>query len=392
MDLARARFLASARGQAALASLPPGLANEPVNRLSDILRREHAPEEAAALGEQVMLRARAASRFITQREFLFSADGLAMMTHPLVAARRAARLAGLGLPVEDLTCGLGGDLAACVAEGIPSVGLERGGATAILVASNVPEAQIVRGDATRAPFEPGKVAVVIDPSRRSGASRRFDPAAFSPSWDVAVALLLEAPAGVLKGPPGIDHQHLPPSAELEWVQLGRSLREVAVWAGTGATPGLRRAVWLPSGGAIDSNHPEAPPEVVRPSSFLFDPEACVTNAGLVRHLAARLGASLMDSRVGYLTAAAPAFDDLAVTFEVVEQLPFSVSALKKILRSRGWKPDEIRRRAFPVEPDELRRLLGELEGEAVTLICTTLEGKRTVFVARRLRKPVPIIA
>jgi len=391
MDLARARFLASARGQAALASLPPGLADEPVNRLADILRRDYPAGEAAALGEQVVLRARAASRFTLPKDFLFTTDGLAMMTHPLVGARRAARLACAGLPVVDLTCGLGGDLAACVSAGISSAGLEHDAATAILAASNVAGAQIVLGDAARPPFDLQKVAVVIDPSRRSAAGRRFDPAAFSPTWDVAVAVLMEAPAGVLKGPPGIDHRHLPPFAELEWVQLGRSLREVAVWAGAGCTPGLRRAVSLPSGATIDSNDPEAPPELAPPSSFLFDPEPCVTNAGLVRHLATRLGASLMDSRVAYLTAAVPAFDDLAATFEVVERLPFSVSALKKTLRERRWKPDEIRRRAFPVEPDELRRLLGVVEGDPVTLVCTTLEGKRTVFVARRLRKPAATV-
>ncbi len=387
MDLARARFLASARGQAALASLPLGLADQPLNRLADILRRDYPAGEAAALGEQVILRARAASRVTLPADFLFTGDGLAMMTHPLVAARRAARLACLGLPVVDLTCGLGGDLAACLSAGISATGLERDPATAIFASANVPGARIVRGDAARPPFDLQKAAVLVDPSRRSGAGRRFDPAAFSPSWDVAVALLLEAPAGVLKGPPGIDHHHLPASAEWEWVQFGRSLREVAVWAGAGAAPGLRRAVSLPSGATIDSTHPEAPAELAKPSAFLFDPEPCVTNAGLVRHLAARLGASLMDSRVAYLAADVPAFDSLAATFEVLDRFPFSVSALKRTLRDRRWKPDEIRRRAFPVEPDELRRLLGPLEGDPVTLLCTTLDGKRTVFVARRLRTP-----
>lgn len=388
MDLPRARFLASARGQSALASLPPALADEPLNRLADILRQNYPPGEAAALGEQLILRARAAGRSATPGPLLLTTDGLAMMTHPLVAARRAARLACLGLPVLDLTCGLGGDLAACASAGLPSTGLERDSATAILAASNVPAARIVRGDAARPPFQLEKSAVVIDPSRRSGASRRFDPAAFSPTWDVAVALLLDARAGVLKGPPGIDHHHLPESAECEWVQLGRSLREVAVWTGEGAVAGLRRAVLLPSGATIDSTDREASADLVPPATFLFDPESCVTNAGLVRHLAARLGASLMDSRLGYLTASAPSFDLLAVTFEVLERLPFSVSALKKTLRSRGWKPDEIRRRAFPVEPDELRRLLAISEGDPITLLCTTIQDKRTVFIARRLSSPV----
>jgi hypothetical protein len=72
---------------------------------------------------------------------------------------------------------------------------------------------------------------------------------------------------------------------------------------------------------------------------------------------------------------------------VLDVIPFSVSRLKTRLRERGWRADEIRRRAFPVEPDELRRLLGPSEGERVTLLCTTLAGERTVFVARRLVDP-----
>ena len=158
-----------------------------------------------------------------------------------------------------------------------------------------------------------------------------------------------------------------------------------MWLGAGACPGYRRAVLLPSGATIDSMAPEGSAAVQPPGDFIFDPEPCVTNAGLVRHLAARLGASLMDEHVAYLTSSNPAFDPLAATFHVLDRLPFSVAALKKQLRDRAWKPDEIRRRAFPIEPDELRRLLGPVDGEPVTLLCTTLAGKRTIVIARRIR-------
>jgi hypothetical protein len=385
MDLARARYLVSGRGKAALASLPASLAELPLNSLAATLRRDFASVEAAALGEQVTLRARAAERHGADRGLLFTAEGLEMMTHPAVAQRRAARLAALGLPVIDLTCGIGGDLFACAEAGSSAFGLERDPATALLAAANVPRAAVVRGDALRAPFDLAKAMVFIDPSRRAGGSRRFDPRAFSPPWDAAVSLLEGAAGGVLKAPPGIDHHHFPPGSEVEWVQLGRSLREAAVWMGQGAEPGVRRAVWLPSGTEIDSGCEEAEAAPSVPRAFIFDPESCVTNAGLVRHLAFRLGASLMDTKVAYLTADAPAEDPLAVAFEVLEVVPFSLARLKERLRARGLKADEIRRRAFPVEPDELRRLLGPMDGEPVTLLCTTIAGKRTVFIARRVK-------
>jgi hypothetical protein len=384
MDIDRARYLVSNAGREALGGAPSEYAALDPNRLATTLRRVHPARESAALAEQIVLGENSRARFGEDLGFLLTADGLQMMTHPVVARRRAARLASFGLLVADLTCGLGGDLAAVAQTRACPVGLEREAATAILAAANVPGAAVIRADATRAPLNLGQFAVIIDPSRRTAAGRRFDPAAFAPPWDLALQLLGRARSGVLKAPPGIDHAHFPPEAEVEFVQLGRSMREASVWLGAGTKPGLRRALLLPSGAEILSTDPEATAETADPGLFLFDPESCVTLAGLVRHLAARLGARLMDRQVAYLTAGEPVFDPLCATFEVLDQMPFSISRLKARLRERGWKAGEIRRRAFPIEPDELRRLLGRLDGEPVTLLLTTIAGARTVFAARRL--------
>ncbi len=383
MQVSRARYLVSEAGREALRTLPADLRQHSPHRLAEELRRSFPAEQASALAEQLSLRAKAVERFGSDLGFTFSAEGLEMTTHPLVASRRARRLAALGIPVADLTCGLGGDLRAVVDAGARAAGVERDEATALLASANV-DARVVRGDATRPPVDLPKAAVVLDPSRRSGASRRFDPAAFSPPWDVTMSLAGSARAAVVKGPPGIDLRHIPPGAEVEFVQLGRSLRESAAWFGGDSVPGLRRAVLLDQGVSLDSAAPEAAPQPAPPGPFLFDPESCVTRAGLVRHLAHELDARLMDPQVAYLTAESPTFHPMAATFEVLDSLPFSLSRLKTRLRERGWRPDEIRRRAFPVEPDELRRLLGRLEGERVTLLCTTIGGQRRVFVVRRV--------
>src|SRR5690606_24003030 len=129
---------------------------------------------------------------------------------------RARRLAGAGLPVVDLTCGLGGDAAAIAAEGVPTLALERDPATAMLAAHNLRgRALVVRADATHPPVDLASTAVVIDPSRRTGGARRFDPAAFSPGWDTCLRLAGQARFAALKAPPGIGDQHLPSAAEVE---------------------------------------------------------------------------------------------------------------------------------------------------------------------------------
>ncbi|HMO97018.1 MAG TPA: hypothetical protein PKD27_12940 [Tepidiformaceae bacterium] len=389
MDIERARYLVSPQGRESLTSLAHETDLDP-NRLATRLRRQFPPAEAAALAEQLTLRARAASRFEPGEGLtLYSAAGIEMMTHPIVARSRAERLAALGLPVVDLTCGIGGDLSA-VARNVPlAIGLERDPSTALLAAANVPGAHVLGGDATAPPVRLEEFAAIIDPARRGAAGRRFDPEAFEPSWDACVSLLRSAGAGVLKAPPGLQHERVPSFAELEAVQLGRDLRELALWSGASAEPGLRRAVLLPAALELTSNQPASQGLTPAVGRYVFDPESCVTRATLVQQLAFLLTANFMDARVAYLTSDTAAFHPMAATFEVIDVVPFSLQRLKEYLRAHSLRPDEIRRRAFPVEPDELRRLLGKLPGERVTLLCTTLNAERITIVARRVYAPAP---
>ncbi|MEZ4481612.1 MAG: hypothetical protein R3B97_10745 [Dehalococcoidia bacterium] len=384
MDLSRARYLVSERGRQDLQSVSTLSSADPVAR-STRLRALFPPEAAAALGEQLTLRTRATGRIDEPASWLFTANGLQMMTHPLVANRRARRLAALGLPVADLTCGLGGDLRALAAGCSPVIAVEQREVTALLARANAPAAIVVRGDAARPPIDTAGFALLIDPSRREGGSREPDPASFSPPWDTAIILARGARAAVLKGPPGIKDRDIPEGAEVEFIQVGRSLRESAHWVGGDAVPGLRRAVHLPSGAAIESTAPESTPTPAPLGAVIFDPESCVTRAGLVRHLAARLGASLLDPQVAYLTGPQGRSVPLAAAFDVLDAFPFSLRSLKAMLRAHRWRPVEVRRRAFPVEPDDLRRLLGKIDGDPVTLLCTTLAGKRLVVVGRPSR-------
>lgn len=385
VDLERARYLVSTRGRAALASLPEQMAELPPPVLARSLRRSYPAAEASALAEQLTLRRRARDRHGDARGLLYSPHGLEMMTHPLVAERRAARLAGLDVPIADLTCSIGGDLVAVAGAARMALGVDIDSVAAVLAAANAPAAHVVVGNALRPPVDLHGTAVLLDPARRQGTRRSRDPRGFLPPLDACLEAAQAATAGVVKAPPGVPSDLFPPVAEVEFVQVGRSLREATIWMGRGARPGLRRAVLLPGPHEMSADEPEAPPEPVPPGAFVFDPEGCVTRAGLVRQLARRLGARLMDRHVAYLTGDDPALHPMAATFEVLEVVPFSVARLRRCLRDRRWRPTEIRRRAFPVEPDELRRLLGPLEGEPVALLCTTLSDRRVVLVARQVQ-------
>lgn len=386
VDLERARYLVSDAGRAALAALEPELASLGPVALSTALRKRFPASEASALAEQLTLRAKVAGRLGDHRgNFLLTAAGSEMMTHPLVAERRAARLASAGVPVADVTCGLGGDLGAIAPRASAAIGLERDRATSLLVQHNVPLANVVMGDATRAPFRLERLAVLIDPSRREGGGRTFDPARFSPPFDIALEVAGRAVLGVVKGPPGLDRQHIPLACEFEAVQVGRTLRETTLWFGAGTVPGLRRAVLLPAGSVLGSTGAECEPDPVPIGTVVYDPQSCVTRAHLVRHVAHELGARMLDPQVAYLTSDTAASHPMAEGFEVLDVMPFSVERLRRRLREGGWRPGEIRRRAFPVDPGDLEKLLGKLEGERIVLLCTTLAGKRTVILGRPIR-------
>ncbi|GIW12991.1 MAG: S-adenosylmethionine-dependent methyltransferase [Tepidiforma sp.] len=380
----RALYLASPAGRAALAGLPRELETEDPVQAAARLRRTFGAAEAAALGEQLALRGRARARFGALPVELFTAEGLEMMTHPAVAARRAQRLKTLGLTTADLTCGLGGDLSALLAAKVDAFGVERDAATAVLGAANS-GGRVVRGDALSPPCRVGRTAVVLDPSRRVGGVRTFDPRGFAPPWDACLELLQQARAGVLKAPPGLAWAAVPPWCEVEAVQLGRDLRELALWAGASVRPGLRRAVLLPGTCELTSEEPASSEVREQVGRYLHDPESCVTRAGLVEQLAAALDAWRLDVRVAYLSGDEARTHPMCATFEVLEVVDFGLKRLRELLRARGWQPGEIRRRAFPVEPDELRRGLGQLEGEPMALVCLTAGSRRLAVIGRRVR-------
>src|SRR5690606_5871120 len=89
-------------------------------------------------------------------------------------------------------------------------------------------------------------AVFLDPARRGGRGRVFDPEAYAPPLSRAVALARRAPLAALKVAPGLPHEAVPQGAEAEWVSAGGDVKEAVLWFGTGGggPSGPRRATLL----------------------------------------------------------------------------------------------------------------------------------------------------
>ncbi|MFJ9345704.1 methyltransferase domain-containing protein [Streptomyces sp. NPDC101237] len=354
------------------------------------LRRAHPAELVSAALSQARLRQRAAAKFgeADADRMFFTPNGVEQSTRASVAAYRAESLHALGVrTVADLCCGIGGDAIALARAGIRVLAVDRDPATAAAARANaaalgldglveVREADVTEVDTS------GCDAVFVDPARRGGRGRIFDPEAYSPPLSWAVEAARKAPCGVLKVAPGIPHEAIPADAEAEWISDGGDVKEATVWFGARVTPGARRAVLLPSGAAVRASPATMLPDpAVRPvGRYLYEPDGAVIRAHLVAEVAADLDGGLIDPTIAYITADERRTTPYASAYEITDQLPFNVKKLRALLRERGVGVLTVKKRGSAVEPEELRRKVKPQGPHAATVFLTRVAGAPTMLV------------
>ncbi|MFD3735620.1 methyltransferase domain-containing protein [Streptomyces sp. NPDC058632] len=367
------------------------------------LRREHPAELVSAALGQARLRQRAAAKFGTEDagRMFFTPNGVEQSTRASVAAYRARRLKELGVTsVADLCCGIGGDAIALARAGVRVLAVDRDPLTAAAARANadalglaalieVREADVTEVDTA------GYDAVFVDPARRGGRGRIFDPEAYSPplSWAVEAARGA-ARAAALKVAPGIPHEAVPDDAEAEWISDGGDVKEAVLWFGTGraaagsggAVAPAIRATLLPGPRTLLSRGlPD--PAVRPPGRYLYEPDGAVIRAHLVAEVAQDLDGGLIDATIAYITADAHRPTPYATAYEITDRLPFNVKKLKALLRERQVGTLTVKKRGSAVEPEELRRkALPKPNGTAsVTVFLTRVAGAPTMLLGHPVR-------
>ncbi|MGY5008961.1 class I SAM-dependent methyltransferase [Streptomyces sp. 900105755] len=355
------------------------------------LRREHPAELVSAALAQARLRQRAAAKFgaADADRMFFTPNGVEQSTRATVAAYRAERLKALGVTsVADLCCGIGGDAIALARAGIRVLAVDRDPVTAATARANaealgladlieVREADVQEVDTA------GHDAVFVDPARRGGRGRIFDPEAYSPPLSWAVATASTARVAALKIAPGIPHEAVPAAAEAEWISDGGDVKEAVLWFGTGA-PGAVRATLLPGPRTLLGRG--LPDPAVRPvGRYLYEPDGAVIRAHLVAEAAGELAGGLVDPTIAYVTADTLRATDYATAYEITDELPFNVKKLKALLRERGVGNLTVKKRGSAVEPEELRRKVKPQGPNAATVFLTRVAGAPTMLLGHRAR-------
>nr|WP_317852587.1 class I SAM-dependent methyltransferase [Streptomyces venezuelae] len=350
------------------------------------LRREHpAGLVSAALG-QARLRQRAVAKFGAEDAYrmFFTPGGVEMATRASVAAYRADRFSALGVrSLADLCCGIGGDAIALARAGIRVLAVDRDPLTAAVARANaealgleglieVREADVTEVDTA------GYDAVFLDPARRGGRGRTFDPEAYSPPLSWAVRAAGSARFAAVKIAPGIPHEAVPAEAEAEWISDHGDVKEAVLWFGT--SPGAVRSTLLPGPHSLCPGNPLPDPEPGPVGRWLYEPDGAVIRAHLVAEVAAELDGRLIDPTIAYVTADELRPTPYATAYEITDVLPFNLKKLKALLREREVGILTVKKRGSAIEPEELRRKVKPQGRNAATVFLTRVAGAPSVLI------------
>ncbi|MGW7254005.1 class I SAM-dependent methyltransferase [Streptomyces sp. NPDC054834] len=349
------------------------------------LRRDHPADLVSAALGQARLRQRAAAKFGAEdaERMYFTPNGVEQSTRTSVANYRAGRLKELGVTsVADLCCGIGGDAIALARAGIRVLAVDRDPLTAAVARTNaqalgladlieVREADVTDVDTA------GYDAVFVDPARRGGRGRIFDPEAYSPPLSWAVGVASASRVAALKIAPGIPHEAVPAQAEAEWISDGGDVKEAVLWFGTGGA--AVRATLLPGPRSLLSRG--LPDPEVRPvGRYLYEPDGAVIRAHLVAEVAEEVDGGLIDPTIAYITADAPRPTVYASAYEITDRLPFNLKKLKALLREREVGVLTVKKRGSAVEPEELRKKVKPQGPNSATVFLTRVAGAPTMLI------------
>jgi hypothetical protein len=351
--------------------------------------RDRHGEHTTALVETTLLRRKAATKFagLDVSGWLFTDDALQQATAAVVARHRARRLAGQR--VHDATCSVGTELAALRHTAALVLGSDIDEVRLAMARHNLgPDVPLCRADALR-PISRDTV-VVLDPARRAGGRRRFDPTAYLPPLD-ALAEVYRGRPTVVKCAPGIDFdavRRLGFDGEVEVVSAGGAVREACLWSPALAEPGVRRrAGVLDRGATPDEMLTDADPDDCGsgpPGRWIVDPDGAVVRAGLVRQYGTRHGLWQLDPDIAYLTGDRLPYGVRG--FEIIDQLPLREKVLRQSLSALDCGPLEILVRGVDVDPDALRRRLKPAGTQSLSLVIMRMgagtASRAVAFVCR----------
>ncbi len=369
-----------------------------VLKLVSALRAEgYDPGLVAAVLSQAKLRRRARKKFGDFTDgMLFTEDGLEQASRLQAAALHAGRFRGAGITqVADLGCGLGAESIAMGAIDLNVRAFEIDEVTAALAVFNLgafDNVEVEQADITTLDLSQFE-ALFFDPARREldgkgeRATRKFDPAQFSPNFNWVLEQARTKPTGIKLGP-GHPHEAIAQDAEAQWLSIDGDLVELALWFGEVKRPKVARAATVVNSTGrheiVSETFESEPADVSALKQFIYEPDNAVVRSHLIADLAREVGASLISREIAYLSSDREIDSPMMRGFRVVDEMAFDRKKLKAYLRERNIGTLEIKKRGVDVVPEQLRKEMS-LKGEiAATLILTRVGDDHRALIAQPL--------
>ncbi len=369
-----------------------------VLKLVSALRAEgYDPGLVAAVLSQAKLRRRARKKFGDFTDgMLFTEDGLEQASRLQAAALHAGRFRGAGIKqVADLGCGLGAESMAMGAIDLDVRAFEIDEVTAALAVFNLgafENVEVEQADITTLDLSQFE-ALFFDPARREldgkgeRATRKFDPAQFSPDFNWVLEQARTKPTGIKLGP-GHPHEAIAQDAEAQWLSIDGDLVELALWFGEVKRPKVARAATVVNSTGrheiVSETFESEPAEVSQLKQFIYEPDNAIVRSHLIADLANEVGATLISREIAYLTSDEQINSPMMRGFRVLDEMAFDRKKLKAYLRERNIGTLEIKKRGVDVVPEQLRKELS-LKGEiAATLILTRIGDDHRALLAEPL--------
>ncbi len=391
--------LLSPEGQALLSEVGTLDAKADVLKLVTKLRAAgHSPLLVAAALTQAKLRRRAQAKFGPFADrMLFTEAGFEQASRLTVAALHAGRFRSAGIDdVADLGCGIGAESLALASIDINVHAFEIDEVTAAIATYNLApfdNATVQQADVTKLDLDKFG-GLFFDPARREldgpareRAARKFDPMAFSPSFDFVVEAAAKKPTGIKFGP-GHPHEGIPEQAEAQWVSIGGDLVELGLWFGAVARPNIKRAALLIT---ATGKHEITSHEVKRQDAelgqlqeFVFEPDNAVIRSHLLGQLASQVEATIFSPEIAYLTSSKQIDSPWLKGYRVLDEMAFDRKKLKAYLKEREIGTLEIKKRGSDIVPEQLRKELAPKGKGAATLIVTRVGDAHRVLVCENL--------
>ena len=341
------------------------------------LRKSLSAREAAAIVTTLQLRQKAVAKFPAHADqMLFTDAGLQQASGLLVRQYRARRFESAR--ALDLCCGIGADSLAFSEAGRDTLGLDIDPVRIAIARHN---AAVLRLPArfgirdVREGLPTGYDAIFYDPARRDQQGRRIrhvesyiPPLSLAKQW--------QAREIAVKLSPGVELRQLTGyGGALEFISVGGNLSEALLWLHCPRAKPV--ATLLRPDGAFHLRHDGGSGvDITTPRGWLLEPDPAVLRANLVRTLARRLGASMLDDSIAWLTLDNPTPTVWARKWRIIDWLPFQLKRLRAALRARGIGRVTVKKRGFAMSPEELiARLRLDGRGDSCVLATTRCRGK-----------------